>query len=96
MSDPHFGFDYESLAHDSFEVNAIRRMTKLWTNFAKYGNPTPKNISTESIQFKPLNATSNQYDFVKLTNDGLVAGINPFSERMEFWNQLYQKFKYLM
>lgn len=96
MSGPNFGYDYENLPHDSFEVNAIRRMAKLWTNFAKYGNPTPTNMSTEPIQFKPLVKGSNEYDYIELTNDGLVAGINPFSERMEFWRKLYQKYKYLL
>lgn len=96
MTDPYFSYDYENLANDSFEVGAIRRMSKLWTNFAKYGNPTPKNMSTEPLQFKALSRNSNHYDYVELTNDDFVAGVNPYSDRMEFWSTLYQKYKYLL
>lgn len=91
MTDPLFGFDYENLSTESIEVNLIRRMSKLWTNFAKYGHPMPDNM-----EFKQLQRNINQYNYAKLTNDKIESGINPYSERMEFWNNLYQKYKYLL
>lgn len=91
MNDPHFGYKYETLSIDSTEVSLIRRMCKLWANFAKYGNPTP-----DTLEFNQLERNTNQYKYAKLTNDNIIPGINPFSERMEFWNRLYQKYKYLL
>lgn len=36
--------------------------------------------------------TKNAYNYVEITNDGLVAGVGPLIERMNFWDDLYAKY----
>lgn len=39
--------------------------------------------------FKPVQ--ENAINYVDITNDGLIGGVQPFAERMEFWDNFYRK-----
>ncbi|XP_014357099.2 juvenile hormone esterase [Papilio machaon] len=65
----------------------IDQFTKLWTNFAKYGNPTP-DASLGAI-WKPY--TLDNQDFLDI-GEHLVAGTSPDNDEMQFWERIYQKY----
>ncbi|KPJ08658.1 Acetylcholinesterase [Papilio machaon] len=74
------------------EINArvlkmIDQVTKLWTNFAKYGNPTPD--ESLGVIWKPY--TLEGQDFLDI-GENLVAGTRPDKDELEFWEQIYTKY----
>jgi carboxylesterase type B len=71
----------------SIEEKSVTRFVKLWTNFAKYGNPTPdKNDSVLDVVWKPV--TRKELDYLDI-GDKLTMRTNPFSERINFWKEIY-------
>lgn len=60
---------------------------KLWTNFAKYGNPTPEGF--EEVQWMPV--TRETMHYIDFGSDEIVAGVDPDAERKKFWSDLYDK-----
>ncbi|XP_055301656.1 esterase B1-like [Sitodiplosis mosellana] len=62
-------------------LRAVENITKLFANFAKYGEPT---YQQEPIAgFLPID--DDQVNFLDVTNDGLMPGVNPNQKAMEFW-----------
>ncbi|XP_050504985.1 juvenile hormone esterase isoform X2 [Diabrotica virgifera virgifera] len=64
----------------------IHRMVTLWTNFAKYGNPTPPGNNL-NIEWKPIQ--NGQLNFLDIGKQ-LKMDVNPDADRMKIWNELYQ------
>ncbi|CAK1546010.1 unnamed protein product [Leptosia nina] len=66
------------------------RFVKMWTNFAKYGNPTP-NDDDELLQitWDPVES-EKKLNFLSIGSD-LTKGRNPFRKRMAFWDNLHQE-----
>ncbi|XP_060801235.1 juvenile hormone esterase-like [Amyelois transitella] len=61
----------------------IHNLTKMWTNFAKTGNPTPD---------KSLGVTWQSYNAAKqymMLEEPPTMRANPDNDRLEFWNNLY-------
>ncbi|XP_063709566.1 juvenile hormone esterase-like [Culicoides brevitarsis] len=82
-----------TMAHVPVEENSdeavIRAsMTKLWTNFAKYGEPTPKNTNLGFI-WEPV----DQVDPLKCLdiNKPCKLVTNPDDRRIQFWRGIYKK-----
>ncbi|GJQ68858.1 hypothetical protein Trydic_g5761, partial [Trypoxylus dichotomus] len=73
---------------DSVEHKAIDRIVTLWTNFAKYSNPTP-DVFTE---FKWQPATMETFNYVDFGSSETIPGINPDVERIKFWSDVYDKY----
>ncbi|KAE8736595.1 Carboxyl/Cholinesterase 65 [Frankliniella occidentalis] len=64
-------------------------MVKLWTNFVKFGNPTPQNDKSSDISWIPSH--SSQMSFLKLgptieNKSGVIS-----EKRMLFWDDMYKK-----
>ncbi|KAK0074244.1 hypothetical protein PV325_008600 [Microctonus aethiopoides] len=57
-------------APDSMECRLIEIFTKMWTNFAKTGNPTPRKTNLIPVTWEPIDS-SVQYKFLNIT-DNLV------------------------
>jgi carboxylesterase type B len=71
----------------SIEEKSVTRFVKLWTNFAKYGNPTPaKNDSLLDVVWKPV--TGKELDYLDIGKD-LIPRANPYPERLNFWKEIY-------
>ncbi|RZB94407.1 COesterase, Abhydrolase 3, and/or DUF2424 domain containing protein [Asbolus verrucosus] len=71
----------------SQEDTSYKRFVRLWTNFAKYGNPTPKdNDPLLNVVWKPV--TGEEIDFLDI-GENLVATSNPEPERINFWKNLF-------
>ncbi|CAH0407446.1 unnamed protein product [Chilo suppressalis] len=70
------------------------RVVKMWTNFAKFGNPTPEEddplleIKWDSVDNK------EKLNYLSIGTE-LTKGRNPFHERMIFWEQLHKDFTFL-
>lgn len=66
-------------------------MVRLWTNFAKYGNPTPdSNDELLKIKWKP--AQKNEFHYLEIAQK-LLPKVNPDQDVVNFWNQLIRKIK---
>uniref|UniRef100_A0A336K0Z1 carboxylesterase n=1 Tax=Culicoides sonorensis TaxID=179676 RepID=A0A336K0Z1_CULSO len=79
---------------NSKEIVMSKRMVEMWTNFVKYGNPTP--ILTDLIQtkWKPYNESMEVLNI----DNVLQMQQDPFTKNYlyEFWNEIYRclhKFK---
>lgn len=76
---------------EAFRVR--NQMCKMWTNFAKTSNPTPKNDPELSgIDWQPLKQQMKEFTPRALNIDKEMAMISPLTERMAFWKRLYQRF----
>lgn len=71
-----------------------RNVCKLWTNFAKTGNPTPDSDDTFNVKWEPVdpvlpNDTFNINCFDINSEFKMVQ--NPDKERMDFWRSVYSQ-----
>lgn len=69
------------------EVKMMRRMTKLWANFARYGDPTPEKDELLNVEWKPV--TNKELNYLDIGEE-LTMKINPEKERMYFWDEILQ------
>lgn len=68
-----------------------QRMCKLWTNFAKYGNPTPKDKNPLNDLWDPVESTDEDMKHMVLSDDShLVSNIH--GDRIQFWKSVYEKY----
>ncbi|XP_046991136.1 esterase FE4-like isoform X2 [Schistocerca americana] len=67
----------------------ISEMTCMWTNFAKTGNPTPNKSEQEPVLWPRYSHEDQSYICI---DSELSVKHGLFSERMEFWTQLYKKY----
>ncbi|XP_077284723.1 esterase FE4-like [Arctopsyche grandis] len=72
---------------ESNEYKTVKRMVKMWTNLAKYGNPTPIVNELLPVEWKPVTATET--NFLNIDFD-LSIGQNPENDRFEFWDKIYK------
>ncbi|CAH0547347.1 unnamed protein product [Brassicogethes aeneus] len=75
------------------DMLTIKRTVKLWTNFAKYGNPTPSKDALFDNEiwipnFKNSSGNLNYYNI----NQTLSNGINPNEANIQFFQNLYNKY----
>ncbi|XP_026747799.1 esterase FE4-like [Trichoplusia ni] len=68
------------------DQRVIDAMTKMWTDFAKYGNPTPQ--PTDSIpEWRPVDEVQRPYMNI---GNPIRAESRVFSDRMAFWDLYYE------
>ncbi|XP_062543904.1 esterase B1-like [Armigeres subalbatus] len=77
----------------SREDNFRSTICKLWTNFAKHGNPTPTDGGIDFVwaPVKPVSDSQFVLDAAEL-NDELKMVQNPFGERVQFWRELFARY----
>ncbi|XP_063823886.1 juvenile hormone esterase-like [Ostrinia nubilalis] len=78
---------YEETPTDD-DQRVIDQMTTLWTNFAKYGNPTPEISELLPFEWTPIKKGS-PYHYLDLGSE-LKMGTRPFHRRMAFWDLFYR------
>ncbi|KAJ0180162.1 hypothetical protein K1T71_004753 [Dendrolimus kikuchii] len=78
--------DFNKLYYNEEEKlrEIVFKLTKLWTNFARTGNPTPD--SSLGIKWKPYTMSNREY--MKL-NEPFSMGEYAERDRIEFWDSLY-------
>ncbi|XP_049948016.1 juvenile hormone esterase-like [Schistocerca serialis cubense] len=71
------------------EGKAIARVTRLWTNFAKTGNPTPDPADPMlSVTWLPFKKDEGYY--LDITNDGLSSKKDLMKDRVDFWDRIFR------
>ncbi|CAF4911383.1 unnamed protein product [Pieris macdunnoughi] len=80
---------------ESPELTVSRTMVQMWANFAKTGSPTPP-VDYESIvnfNWLPVN-TAKPINYLDITETGnFTQRIDPESNRLHFWDWLYDNSK---
>lgn len=79
------------IVEGSVEDLCVDKLVKLWTNFAKYGNPTPRGKRDSIINVEWPAAEKNSLRFLEIGNS-FSLGRDPEKERVEFWTKLYEKY----
>ncbi|XP_063704824.1 juvenile hormone esterase-like [Culicoides brevitarsis] len=89
------------VAPDSEAGIMRRKMCRMWTNFAKYSDPTPKNEGKcdllRDFKWEPVKSHIGK-DNEEFTLDCLDINKelrmikNPFKKRMDFWREVYGKY----
>ena len=79
---------------DSSEAKMRNTMCKLWTNFAKYGDPTPEFDNPLPFKWEPVNnvdpsRTNVDINCLKI-NESSEMVVNLHKERMDFWRDVYK------
>uniref|UniRef100_A0A1A9ZHC1 Carboxylic ester hydrolase n=1 Tax=Glossina pallidipes TaxID=7398 RepID=A0A1A9ZHC1_GLOPL len=88
-----FGFFNLNLDPNSLEILVKNRMVRMWTNFAKHGNPTPAHRGDNLINtiWLPINPDSvmDNLSFMDISAT-LDVRKNPEFERQQFWDYMYE------
>nr|AWW17123.1 carboxylesterase E8 [Subpsaltria yangi] len=69
------------------DLHVLSNMVKLWTNFAKYGKPTPVYDDQLKVKWKPVE--SNKTNFLKIDIDLQMVDNDLNGDRIAFWDSLY-------
>ncbi|VEN60659.1 unnamed protein product [Callosobruchus maculatus] len=68
-----------------------KQMVQMWSNFAKYNNPTPtKNVLLQNLTWVPAVGLFNDMIYMNIDLNLSIA-LNPFNEDMKFYDRIYQK-----
>jgi Carboxylesterase family len=68
-------------------------MCRLWTNFAKFHDPTPDhdhNLTVKWTPVQPMNSKRVYLNYLEI-NDELKMTRNLNNPRMDFWREVYRK-----
>lgn len=68
----------------------MRRMVKLWTTFAKSGDPNSKDDPLfHNVVWKPMKSNNLYYLHI---HQNLQLLTNIYADRMTFWDEIYEKY----
>ncbi|XP_073965429.1 juvenile hormone esterase-like isoform X1 [Choristoneura fumiferana] len=79
----------EAVEPTAADVKTRERMVRLWTNFAKSGNPTPDENHYINVTWQPV--TKDNLYYLNIGTE-LSIQTSPDKEKMEFWDDLYSKY----
>ncbi|XP_012268625.2 esterase E4 [Athalia rosae] len=72
---------------DDPEYQTVKRMTTMWTNFAKTGNPIPANNQDfENVTWEPLTPSNKKYLEI---GDNLTMKTGLYAKENEEWDRLF-------
>lgn len=75
----------------SIEDQHVQKFVKLWTNFAKYGNPTPEiDESLNGAIWEPV--SKGKVDSYFVIDEKVDMKRNEEKERVDFWQEVYDKY----
>ncbi len=77
------------------EIDMRKTMCKLWTNFAKYGDPTPDGENPLPFKWNPVksvdpSAKNVDIDCLRIDRECRMLR-NPYKERLDFWKNVYRQ-----
>ncbi|XP_023941608.1 cholinesterase 2 [Bicyclus anynana] len=79
-----------TLPHSFLEKNMINIMTTMWTNFAKYGLPTPGETQLIAIKWHPLDV--KKPELLVIDQEFSTEPLWKDSD-LRFWNKTYTKYR---
>ncbi|XP_068084604.1 juvenile hormone esterase isoform X2 [Anabrus simplex] len=71
------------------EMLTLRRMVTMWTNFAKFGNPTPEQSTLLPVTWRPYTPEDPAYLHIR---SQLTVKRNIEERRMKFWDSVYERY----
>ncbi|PNF42928.1 Esterase FE4 [Cryptotermes secundus] len=74
-----------SVAEESDEMKVLLKMVKMWTNFAKTGDPTPDCDSLLGVKWDPT--TKAEHVYLSIDKEVQMRR-DLFKERMQFWEDM--------
>ncbi|KAJ8920377.1 hypothetical protein NQ315_005243 [Exocentrus adspersus] len=81
----------DTVASSEADILTRARMVKMWTNFVKFGIPTPtKDDLLQNITWLTAPAGSDLF-YLDIDTD-LSIQRNPFEDAMNFWDRIYEEF----
>lgn len=86
--------DKVQIKENSREWRMRQTMCKMWTNFAKYHDPTPSHDNPFSFRWRPIqpvNGKDVDLDFLVI-NDEMKMVRNLNEDRINFWRKVYKRF----
>uniref|UniRef100_A0A3F2YWM3 carboxylesterase n=1 Tax=Anopheles epiroticus TaxID=199890 RepID=A0A3F2YWM3_9DIPT len=81
----------------SVEARVRRYMCRMWTNFARYGDPTPTHDESLPYRWAPVPTVEPESDasfhlpYLRINAEPEMA-IDPDMERIHFWQKIYEEF----
>ncbi|XP_073953927.1 venom carboxylesterase-6-like [Choristoneura fumiferana] len=81
------------LVSEQTEIKVLKKMVRMWTNFIKTGNPTPKqkDSALKDLIWEPVNKESEDSQYLHITKKPRMK-VNPLGERRIFWEQFLKKY----
>ncbi|GAB1863191.1 Carboxylic ester hydrolase [Camponotus japonicus] len=73
-------------APDSEDYKMINRLTQMWTDFAKTGNPTPVITDLTPIKWTPLKHAENVYDYLDIDIEPRMKVLHKGEQRWDWEN----------
>ncbi|XP_063830880.1 esterase FE4-like [Ostrinia nubilalis] len=73
-----------------FETDMIQKMTTLWTNFAKYGDPTPEISELLPVKWSPVTPDDQRALYIDREIKTVPLW---YTESLIFWRDLYAKYR---
>ncbi|XP_041985046.1 uncharacterized protein LOC121737433 [Aricia agestis] len=84
--------ELKKLVSEQQEIKVIKKMVRLWANFARTGNPTPEDDAViKKFKWLPVNKGSNETNYLHITKS-LRMDTNPLGEREKFWDEFLMKY----
>ncbi|RVE47727.1 hypothetical protein evm_007616 [Chilo suppressalis] len=87
-------YDYlKGLVSTQNEIKVLKKMVRLWTNFAKTGNPTPTKSDDvlKSLVWQPIDKASDNLKYLHITKNFRME-MNPLGKREKFWDTTLKKY----
>nr|AHJ81335.1 carboxylesterase [Locusta migratoria] len=69
------------------EYSTVKKMTKMWSNFIKTGNPTPEKTGLLNVEWTPLDLSKPAY--LEIGSDLSMRQGLYYQERMQLWDKLF-------
>ncbi|XP_030026302.2 esterase E4 [Manduca sexta] len=88
--------DIKNLPSDPKEIKILRRMVRMWANFAKTRNPTPDKDDgvLNGFTWEPLDK-SEDLKYLHVSKN-LRMKTNPIGDRVAFWDQFLEKYSQMV
>jgi len=66
----------------------------MWTNFAKYTDPTPDHDESLKVKWNAIDGTEEKspINYLKITNEGNSMDQDMCKSRVDFWRKVYEKY----
>ncbi|GAB1863194.1 Carboxylesterase 3 [Camponotus japonicus] len=78
------------LTPDSKDYKIINRLTQMWTDFAKTGNPTPAITNLTPIKWTPLKTAGNVYDYLDIDIEPRMKTLRKEEQRCNWKNMKHK------
>ncbi|KAE8740592.1 Carboxyl/Cholinesterase 46 [Frankliniella occidentalis] len=72
---------------------ARRRVVAMWTNFIKYGKPTPVKTDLLPVDWLPNSQTNLEVTFLDISGNLKLRSESLAGEMVSFWNGLYNEYR---